>query len=152
MNLSHTLPDELWVLDDEDEVHRYEVSVADYNVYEKDGKHCLCIYARAPKKISPDQRNPEPWIELNLKSRVKGDVEMRDGSILHMEDYDHGTGENLTNMYYFSHAGVENVKVHIIEVLPDGRRVLDITGEGNGGDIRLRGTFAFNPARIQSFS
>jgi hypothetical protein len=152
MDLSHTLPDELWVLDDEDEIHRYAVSVADYNVYEKDGKHCLCIYARAPKKLSPDELNPEPWIELNLKSAVRGHVELQGGSVLHMEAYDDEVGENLTSMYYFSHAGVENVKVHVIKALSDDSRILDIAGEGNGGDIRLRGTFTLNPVRFQSFS
>ncbi|RBP40330.1 hypothetical protein DES53_10836 [Roseimicrobium gellanilyticum] len=152
MDLSQTLPDELWVLDDENEIHRYAVSVADYNVYEKGGKHCLCIYARAPRKISPDDSNPEPWIELNFDSTKRNEVELNPNIVRHTGAYDDVAGRWLTNIYYYSHAGIENVVVRVIEVLPEGRVLLDITGEGEvGGEIRLRGTFSSNPDRKRSF-
>lgn len=153
MDLSLTLPDELWVLDDEDTIHRYEVSLAQYNVYEDNGKHCLCIYARAPRKISPDESGPEPWIELNFESNARTDVALSPHAVLHTGAYDDVAGRWLTNIYYYSHAGVENVEVRVVEVLPNGQCLLDISGDGEvGGELRLRGTFAFNPERKRSFS
>jgi hypothetical protein len=53
--------------DDDEIIHTYRVSVAEYNLYEKEGLKWLTFYCRTDQKISPkDVPSTDPWMEIGM--------------------------------------------------------------------------------------
>ncbi len=154
--LSPSLPDpvtgRLYVLDDDDVVHVYLMTEADYNVYEQDGHHWLTVYVEAETKLKPDDdMNAEPHLELNLCFDKSPESRLRVGELLEAPSYDDALG-NLTNMYHWSHSPFENAQINIQAVDGDALTV-EVSGEIDGSDpVVLKAVLQRNRQRVRSFS
>ncbi|MFT5128144.1 MAG: hypothetical protein ACI8W8_001753 [Rhodothermales bacterium] len=140
---------ELHVLDDEDVISVYAIDEAEYNWYSDDGVFWLTIFAECLEKLSPDDQNLEPNLELNLFFHTDQKGNVRRGTVLKAPSYDEKF-YNLTNMCYGSHDAFECAKITIEDERPGGL-LLHIKGECNGGDpVALRSWFSESRDRTRS--
>ena len=130
-------------------LHKFRVSVAEYNLYEKDGQGWLTLYCVTDQKISPADGLPaEPWMEINVPLAQLRD-ELKPGDKIAGSAYDDAFGGWLTNFYYFSHSGFEQAEIIIHEV--DSQSILaEIHGEGDDSPVVISSRFSRNPDRYRS--
>lgn len=142
----------LYVEDDDDVLHTYRITDADYNVYERDNLQWLTVYCRANEKVAPlDSLNPQPWIELNVPLEPSQRSCLREGVRINGTAYDDSFGGNLTNMHYFSHGGFEDAEITIRDVT-EAALTLKITGEADSSRVALCAAFRSNPRRERSIT
>jgi hypothetical protein len=139
----------LHVVDDEDAVQVYEVSVADFNAYESDGHYWLTIYMRARALALPDGEDPEPWLEINRRFSSDPHPLLTEHQVFKVEPYDDELG-NLTNLYYWTHVAFDGEV--LVERADAQSLVLRVAGDTDADPIVLRAVFSWNPMRHRSVS
>ncbi len=138
--------------DDDGVIEVYRVTSEDYNFYEEDGLWWLTVYCRAEEKVlPPEAENPEPWIEINIPFNIPAKVELTPGTKFSSVAYDETFGSNLTNIYWFSHSGLENPVIEIVS-MNNTTATLRIRGERFDCPVAACATFALNPERKRSFT
>jgi hypothetical protein len=135
--------------DDEEVLHKFRVSVAEYNLYVKDGQGWLTLYCATDQKISPaDDLPAEPWMEISVPLAQPRD-ELKPGDKIAGSAYDDAFGGWLTNFYYYSHSGFEQPEIIIQEV--DSQSILaEIRGEGDDSPVVISARFTRNSNRHRS--
>ena len=79
----------MFVFDDENTLHVYEISIADYNIYKAAGNFWLTLFVDAPVKIEPDEdMNPGPFLELNLPFKDDPTPRISAGGEFEVASYD----------------------------------------------------------------
>lgn len=90
-------PGTLTYEDDDEVLHKFRVSVAEYNLYMKSGQGWLTLYCATDQKISPTDDLPaEPWLEINVPLTQPRD-ELKQGDKITGSAYDNAFGGWLTN-------------------------------------------------------
>jgi hypothetical protein len=149
MNTPEHVVGTLTIEDDEEVIHTYRVSIAEYNLYEKDGQKWLTLYCRTYLKISPqDDLHTEPWMEINVPLQ-EPISEMKSGDKIIGSAYDDAFGGWLTNFYYFTHSGLEEPEIIIFEASPQSIRA-EIRGEGDYLPVVISARFIHNPERFKT--
>ncbi len=140
----------LHVVDDDDVVHVYAVTCAEYNIYQDEGLHWLTLLVAADQKITPeDEENPEPFLELNLHFDESPESDIRPGKLLTVPSY-HEELSNLTNMYYFTHRPFDGEV--LVEAVTEAGLTARVSGESDDDPVVLRADFLRNPELRRSFS
>ena len=144
-------PGTLTYEDDDEVLHKFRVSVAEYNLYVKNGQGWLTLYCATDQKISPaDDLPAEPWLEINVPLTQPRD-ELKPGDKITGSAYDDAFGGWLTNFYYYSHSGFEQPEIIIREV--DSQSILaEIRGEGDDSPVVISARFTRSSDRHRSFS
>ncbi len=144
-------PGTLTYEDDDEVLHKFRVSVAEYNLYVKNGQGWLTLYCATDQKISPTDDLPaEPWVEINVPLTQPRD-ELKPGDKITGSAYDDAFGGWLTNFYYYSHSGFEQPEIIIREV--DSQSILaEIRGEGDDSPVVIYARFARSSDRHRSFT
>ena len=137
--------------DDEGVLHTFRVSVAEYNLYVRDGQGWLTLYCATDRKISPaDDLPAEPWMEINVPLAQPKD-RLTPGERIAGSAYDDAFGGWLTNFYYYSHSGFEQPEI-IIQAVELHSIFAEIRGEGDDSPVVISTRFTRNPDRYRSFS
>lgn len=158
MPLPQPIDNELVLFLDDDDgnevLYRYQISVAEYGVYSSAGGHHVIIHVSSDTLIEPGDceawENAEPWLEIRLRFATSKEAEINPGKRFHTVAYDTETDLWLTNFYHYSHGGVEDVLVEVIEINNEGS-LIEISGDSDvAGPLRVRARFKFNPDRRSS--
>jgi hypothetical protein len=135
--------------DDENVLHVFEVSKAEFNFYEDEGYFWLTLYVLAEVKISPqDDMNPEPHIEVNLPFNESPETKILPGIVLKATAY-HRQLANLASMYYFTHCSFDG-GVHI-EGFDGETLTARLEGQSDDDPVVCRAVFRRNTERERSF-
>lgn len=140
----------LYRADDNDVVHAFEITCAEYNIYSQDDILWLTLFVKAqPGRAPTNDDEPEPELELNLVLSKDPSECIRPGQVLRIPSYDEEL-YNLASMYYWAHSPFDG-ELHI-QAVEDGRLIGVVKGESADDPVVLRAQFLMNPARHRSFS
>jgi hypothetical protein len=135
--------------DDDEVIHSFRVSVAEYNIYDRGGQLWLTVYCRTDQKISPaDDLRTEPWLEINVPLD-ESTRELKAGDKISGSAYDDAYGGWLSTFYYFSHSGFEESEITILE-MDSQSLVAEIRGEGDDSPVSISARFTHRPDRQRS--
>ena len=139
----------LYVFDDDNIVHVYKITCAEFNVYTAEALHWLTLYVAADLKIEPnDNMNPEPFLEVNLYFQDSPEALLEAGVVLKVTSY-HEEHFNLASMYYWTHSPFDG-GVHV-EAFEEDVLTARVEGESDNDPVVLRAKFQRNPERKRSF-
>ena len=115
--------------DDRAVVEVYDVTLAEYNVYEEEGRHWLTLHVQARQEIEPiDGGHPEPWLEVNLPFDADPRPSLTAGRVLAVKAYDEEL-HNLTGLYYLTHDYFDGEV--LVEEVVSGHLTARLTGESD---------------------
>ncbi|MDO4878630.1 MAG: hypothetical protein Q3966_04960 [Neisseria sp.] len=110
----------------------YSVETAEYNLYQDGGVWEFLLYL--DMRLQPPEGDPDYFApdHVNIEAAAvlpENALDLHAGRVLEQkEGYDYVRGENLTNLYYFEHGGLENIRVEILAA-DDNALTLDIRAE-----------------------
>lgn len=104
---------------------QFQVGACNYNLYQSDdGAWEFVIEVSTTHELKRSSElekviHPKPHFEATAVL-VSDDLELTKGRIItQVEGYDRTRQENLSNIYYFAHESVEDLRVEILEVAKD---------------------------------
>lgn len=136
----------LYVADDDDVLHGFEVTTAEYNCYQLCGQEWLTFFLVSQHIVDSDD-GPAPAMELNLPI-TKCESVFENGTTKEVRSYDEDLG-NLTSMYYVNQRPFDGSCV--IEIVSNDELVARIEGQADHNPVALRASFRRCPKRMRSF-